>query len=1127
MIDKARYVEELDLLTKPLSNKSISLTNKIESLSNKYDKTKEEWIFEVLGISFGNRTPQSAYVLAKERGYTGTKETWLNLLFTNPKNAYLKMYANGYNSDYKTWINDFVYDYYLGTDSTYELAKANGFEGSFEKWLIQISGFEMYGPMSAYDFVCQNGYKGTSLDWFSVLASRDGYLLDALAKAGYMCSYKTEYEEPVNNDYELFVALYNDQGNGKILSAYEAAKVVNQTLIDELQAQKNEIDSLIQRGKDRELPNWSNYFSRYQKAFENEDYEFWMNYALTTFKVVEKKTGNVWFSNPEKPDSNALKASQSTVLTVYYGRTAGALIPYSNYEYSTSTTNASGRNVDPNFAVKVDAENKTVQVWYHLERRGIDYTFFPQYFSKDRAEELLARNKEKYDSGLKDVNNDPIPDIADFVEKYANATTPEEKELYKPGYEAYSKWFESYYQFVPADSTSNTKGYGYYEYKAGTFSNMSEIVLRNLYLWMYEWCGYTKADLIEDNEEFDVDFESVNPAFEIAIEYKLTDHGLEVTIPGNSIKEYEGYTLCNVDILPYFTSTKAGIEGYTIIPDGSGSVMMHDNGKSNIYSPYSKRFYTTDLSQTSFTKKALSYDIMLPMYAVVNEGSGVLVEALQMASQLELKATTSGYGNLGESNNTNYFRAYIRESQDVYIGTYAKEAVRKFTEQLIAEDIILDYTFLAPQLKEGDTLDYAYVAKKYRESLIRRYGLVENDITKTPVLDMDVIGSYTYKNNFLGIGYTDKGSMTTYEELEKMIDTYLDLGIEYINAFYYGWRKEGLVNVSFENLKLNSLLGSKKQLQALVQKNENVRLYPYMSMGELNEYQENFGKSHYNSRDVVGEIITKYPYDMSTNTYDKKAREISVLSPRYYYAFTQSLVDSYTKLFGTNSAKKNAIGLNSISIDKFGAALSGDYKKGIEMFKISAIREQLKSLELIYNSGIQNINLYAPYDYAFKYISHAKDIPYQSSQYEILDYSIPFYQLVVNGLFDYSGESINANIEDGLEYHIMKLIETGSNPQFTFTFDSSAELSKTDYNNFYNTEYTNWLKEVEILYNELNNLGIYGYQLYSHERIEANVYRVVYQNAATNEKIEIVLNYSLTSVYVDGKQIHAKSYEVL
>lgn len=1174
-INKSRYTEELELITKPINDKLVSYRNKLAALKNVSENSKSNWMLKLLAVST-YATDKSIYEMVSTT-YTGTEDEFYDLIANYEEiDLYNSLNANGYTGTFKSVVEAVA----SGKDSAglYEQAVAASYAGSFEDWVMDVCGFNGYAipqSFSAYDYARLNGYPGSVDEWKELL-KKSGEVYSEIGLQGYY--------NPINgisSDYDLYMAIYNDhgkvdaEGNVIMKSAFEEASAPDQNEIAVLEADILKLEDIMGEAtlKGESLTKWNEYFSRYQKVFENDKYEFWFSYGLTTFKIVDKEVGYEWYSNP-KDVTPTLASDQKTVISVIYGTTAGAEIPYSNYDYSVSTLDKQNREVVPNYAVKVDTENKIVQVWYRLEKRGIDYSYFPKYISETRVNELLAANKERAANGMVDSTGAAIPDIQDMNAAYEKASNAlkdlelkykdnqsdaeylaQKKQLEatmkenEPGRDAYSKWLQSYYNILDADSPSNEKGYHYYEWKGGKFEYMSQIVIKNLYKWLYEWCGYNKGTLLEDNNEFGQEIDLSSHAFEVAIEYKLTDEGLKVNVPGNSIREYGDYKICKLDILPYFTSTPAGVDGFTIIPDGSGAIMEHDNGKANLYDPYVKRLYTTDLSNTSVTKKATNYDIMLPMYAVVNNvGNGsaaVIADAENMASQLELRATTSGFGLLGESNNRNNFKAYVRESQSVFIGTYAKEEVKKFTNELLSEDIIINFRFIS---NKDDTITYSEIASLYREILIDRYSfktedgkeykLGNNDKTTSPVLDIDVVGAYTYTDNFLGISYTAKDTMTTYEELGKIIDAIKGLNytneageiiksnlVEYINVFYYGWRKEALVNVTFNNFKLNGLLGSKEQLKKISEE-DNVNIYPYVSFGEVNDYQESFGTNHYTTRDVVGEIITKQQYALNTNTYDPKARKISIVSPHYYYAFAQSLVDSYVKLFGSKSAKENKVGINSISIDKFGSALAGDYKKNNEMFKTGAIREQVRSLQLIYDT-VEHINLHQPYDYAFNYIDHAKDIPYQSTQKEILDYSIPFYQLVVNGLFDYSAESINTNIEDGIDQHVMKMIETGSNPQFTFTHDSSSELVRTEYNYYYNTEYSNWLGEITQIFYELDSLEIYKGRLVSHERLIPNVYLVTY--LVDGREIQIILNYSFASYYHSNGNVivGAKSYKAL
>ena len=1152
-INKSRYSEELNLLVDSLNKRTTTIKNELATLNKvETNLSKEDWLFRLLMIS-EIKENETLYTKIADPNfeYNGSQDDFTKVLENyKTSNVYKQLVANGYKGKLINVMSAMLTS--SDSDELYEAANVSNKYENKKQWVIDVCGFNTYSvsnDFSAYDFAVLNGYTGTFTDWCDAINiyTISDYPYETIQNKGY----KVEYGY-LANDYDLYMAIYNDCGKKGVAnsSAYELATKLDTNKINKLENEQAEINELINVANSITLPTLSEYFNRLQKIVENDNYEFWLSYGLTTFKVVDKRTGYEWYSNPKNVETR-LKTEQNTILNIIYGTSTGAEIVYSNYTYSTSTVDSKGRTVDPNYAIKITEKEENgvkipvVQVWYHMTKRGINYTYFPQYISEEHVNRLLEENAKRAAAGQKDSSGNAIPDIKNSAAKYeelkkqiveataakdqakVNQLTKEQAK-YEEGYKAFSKWLNTWYNLLSEDSAEGKeKGYAYYEYKGGTFEFMSDLVINSLHKWLYEWCGYTSSDLEEDNSAFGVENETNDPVFEAAIEYNLTNEGLKVIVPGNSIREYGDYNICKLDILPYFTSTPEGTQGYTIIPDGSGTILEHDNGKSNLYNPYIKRLYTTDLSVTSATKEVESYDIMLPMYAVVNGNSAVIVEAQQMASQLELRATTSGYGNLGETNNKNFFRAYLRESQKVYIGTYSKDPVQKFTKQLLSEDIIVNFNILG-----NTTTEYTYsdIAKLYREMLIKKYPNLANkhDTTDLPVLDLDVIGAYTYKDNFAGFSYSARGTMTTYEELGKMIEEYEKIGIKYINVFYNGWRKEALVNTTFKSLKLNSLLGSKKQLKALVSKNNNVTIYPYVSIGEVNEYQESFGTNHYTTRDVIGEIINKYPYSLSTNAYDTKARKIEVVSPHYYYRFAESLVDSYVKLFGVDAAKKNYIGINSISIDKFGSALAGDYKKDNEMFKISAIQEQIKSLELI-SSKIDNINLYQPYDYAFEYVSHAKDIPYESTQKELLDYSIPFYQLVVNGMFDYSGESINVNIEDGIDYHIMKLIETGANPQFTFTYDSSSELVRTDYNNYYNTEYSKWLEEVKNIYNILVDLGIYSCQLVSHEKLanSDNVFIVTYSDGGSRT-IKIALNYSFASVNIPGVgNIPAKSYKVL
>lgn len=1021
----------------------------------------------------------------------------INNLIDSRTNVYQTLMDHGFkdaqNLEFGLLLN-LLYRTESDPANPYSKAKQAGYSADFETWVADTAGLSDGEEMDAYSYFVEHGLylKKSSPENFAK-SLKNSY---SKGEIGYEI-YDT-YAMDLN-EYEFAKALYLDKGSDTASSIYDIMNANNSMYDAELvQSSKEAMDyntQLISIFEDSNLLPWDDYFADvllgFRKVMENNQFEFWLNIGLTSFKLVEKATGNEWYSNPQEDNTQtnpSIVTAQKAILNVSFSKLASKSGTYSNYEYSVSSSTNTGDELTPDYKIFIDAENNVVQVLYHMSVRGINYAYFPKDISAVRMQEILNRSAERMEQGLTQHR------LVNIDSSDTTAST------------ALKKLLNGYYVIKRADDNDNTLGYDYYEI-AEKYENMSDIIKNSLYTWLYNWCGYTEEDLEIDNNEFGNETEISNPDYTVGIEYSLSDTGLNVMIPGNSIKENEEFPITTIDLLPYFTASKAGVEGYTIIPDGSGAILEHDNGRTS-YPKYSKRVYSTDLTKTTYVKTNSTNDLMFPMYAVVNTGNstGIIAEGIDCSAQLALTADVSGRV---DNYNRNYFTVYLRESQKVVIGSsYYKNELVKWTNKRLESDVSLSFTPLAQ-----DELDYSSVAQKYRSILKERYKLTENDTTTTPVVDIDVIGAYSYTEHFLGIPYTAKSCLTTTEELSEMLTTYLAMNIEHINAFYLGWRNTALKDETFSSIRVSNLIGGKRRLKALQEEyKHNVTIYPYVNFGEVNKYQESFGNFHYTTRGVDGSYVKRQEYDLNSSIYDKTKPTIQVISPRFYLTFANELAKSYEK----------SVGLDSLAVRELGSSLAGDYKKGSETYKTDAITNQLASLDTLTNHGINNLALYAPYDYAFGYVSDAREIPYSSTKYEILDYSIPFYQLVASGLFDYSGASVNANSEQTLTKHIMDMIQTGSNIAFTFSYDSPSALLQSNYNTYYYTLYTEWLTEVQTAYDSLNSLGIAKCRLVGHERIQNNVYEVTYQSNV--QTIRIILNYQQSSVSVKGYTIPANSY---
>ena len=89
-------------------------------------------------------------------------------------------------------------------------------------------------------------------------------------------------------------------------------------------------------------------------------------------------------------------------------------------------------------------------------------------------------------------------------------------------------------------------------------------------------------------------------SFTIALEYRLADDGIEVSVPASMIEENGGGSLYRIRLLGYFGAAGADEEGYLVVPNGSGSLIYFNNGKSSVEN-YSQYIYDIDPLAADYT----------------------------------------------------------------------------------------------------------------------------------------------------------------------------------------------------------------------------------------------------------------------------------------------------------------------------------------------------------------------------------------------------------------------------------------------------------------------------------------------------------------------------------------------
>lgn len=643
---------------------------------------------------------------------------------------------------------------------------------------------------------------------------------------------------------------------------------------------------------------------------------------------------------------------------------------------------------------------------------------------------------------------------------------------------------------------------------------------------------YTLDIVKEDNSLFASNDGGV-AIFKIALQFELTDKGLQVTIPREYIvdssnvanklsKDDDMYSMINGDyvltttqILPYITEVDDTQSGYMIVPDGSGAVINFNNNK---IATVSSSYYGQDMTYVNPMKQEERAQLLLGMYAFVTttrgNKKGIIAAINQGGGQLALTAGT----NKDSKRNYAFMTATIRSTETIYTGTVAEpKTFLKLDKTVSPLDIVLDYILL-----NENELEYGTIAKKYQEYLVSRYdGLKSStDSTDTNLTDLTFLGTFEKYSLFLGIKYMTEDTLTTFDQAKNIINELSDQQVNNINVSYKSWTSENLEYEVGGSLKVSKVLGKTSSMQSFYKfcTNKNINFYPEIYITTAKGYDYMLGSTRYSARGVGNTEAIEYEYDLATGRPNKKLNGKYIISPLYYQDITDNVMNSYNKLniWGSNATN------GGFYLTDLGNQWAGNYRNGRQVYGGDAVLYQRTVLEQISQNG--KIKIDAPCDYAFEYVDVATSVPVTSKMYAAYDETIPFYQLVISGLFDYTTDYVNGMSNKSTQWYFSKVLETGSNVSFLISAEDPSVLLETDYTQYYQSYYSNW-KDVIVDFNtRINQLGIHQCKLTGYKTING-LAEVTYTNKVNGQTMVLVVNSTDTSkTYTDGRVVSAYSY---
>lgn len=630
-----------------------------------------------------------------------------------------------------------------------------------------------------------------------------------------------------------------------------------------------------------------------------------------------------------------------------------------------------------------------------------------------------------------------------------------------------------------------------------------------------EFCpNYTYETLQEDHLMTDYQGSDTDPAlFRMALEYYLDENGLSVRLPANGIKFNEAtYSLTYIRILPYMGAGSSEYEGYTVIPDGSGTlVRFEDIVKQGSWRSIAGQLYGQDYAYHEIS--GANQQIMrMPIFGVVEDYKGTekrteeniittyidengeeqeyeepVVEVTEVEVPVErkrgyvaiieegdalAKIVTEHGGNALHKYNSVYTEFYPRPKDSynlaasISVGenaTWTVVSERKYTGSYRIRYIMLTDENVAAENNVKDYYEPSYVgmAKAYRDYLVRNgmQKLEESgETTKDIPLYIETLGAIDTQEKILSIPVIVKTPLTTFDDIKQMYTDLAEQGISNINFKLNGFANGGMYSTTPYKIKFEKVVGGNKGFAELLSfaKEKGIGVYPefdfsYVQMSKLFD-----GFSY--RRDAVKTIDSRYTqkreYDASMQYFTRSG--LVAISPSVF----KNIFNSFTKAMDKIGAA------SGVSVSTLGSDLNSDFDKKDPYNREDSKGFVIETLEKL-NEKYGDIMIEGGNSFAIPYAKHVLGVALDSSRYTYASEAVPLFGLVYHGYLNYAGKP--TNMAGDLNYETLKIIENGAAPYFVLIYRNIAKLKESGFSDYYSVAYDIWFEDMVAKYKELND----------------------------------------------------------
>lgn len=782
-------------------------------------------------------------------------------------------------------------------------------------------------------------------------------------------------------------------------------------------------------------------------VFDNGEYSLYVDELVGDVAYRKNSTGEILLTNPWDSvleESNEEYEEVLSQITLEYKNNAGKTFELNSYEDAA----LKGQ-------ISVKAIKNGVRIEYAIGNRSAR-TLLPQMIERSAFEQKILKPM---------LENATLAEYQRFKGFYTEIFYAS---LMEEGRTDYAEGIASSELYTVA----KTKYIDMYALDQATGVNKRA----DLEAMIKEYCPeYTFEEMDNDHAYVEYEEESVSPpVFKMALEYTIDANGLVVNLPANGLRYDESaYRILDFTVLPYMGACNSNSEGYSFLPDGSGTLFELNKP----ISLYNYRVYGFDYAISDIT--ALHNQVIrMPVFGqvetevFVNEAdkteTAVKRGYLGIIEAGESLASIEAVHDPAQDKFSRINLSFITRQSDMTIGSATSwdvYASRRYTDDYRVRYIMLSDDSKAQNANlssyyECSWMGMACAYRDYLDATQEGYDRLTAENTKSSIpLYIETFGAVDSVQKVLSMPVTVSVPLTTFENVGTMYDYLAGNGVTNVNFKLTGYANGGMYSDVPYKLKWEKSVGGSQGFEDLTAyaAEKGFGLYPdfdfvYTSQADGGN-KVNMKKNA--SRTIENRYTARRVY--SATKMGLVSYYQMVLSPETYSKFYEKLGEKYAKY-------ENATG---ISLASFGNSLNSDYDE-----EKTVLREEAKEYvaqALAYFKKDYKVMIDGGNAYTWRFADHILNVPLDSSLYNYEMSNVPFMGVVLHGYVEFAGSPMN--MEGDLSYAMLKAIENGAYAYFILSY-ANTELLKEDIllSQNYSVRYDIWQNRLVDIYAELNSL---------------------------------------------------------